>query len=508
MGTWEDHLAERSMTHRWQVAFATIAEMFRDTAQACPDRPYCKSSEVTLNYAQATSAINALAQDLGPSVQGRTVALVLPNSTAFLVAYFAVLEAGAYPALVNHAHPDATVNKLLNEIDLAAVLSDREIPELDVTHIDDAFVADLASRQAGTNAATLPAPHETGAILFSGGTTGLPKQIAHSNKMLVAAVERMEWGWPTYDNEIWLPVAPFTHVYGFLMGVLNPVLRGGTVVIPPRFHPDLIVDLLHAESVTVFGGGPPAIYQAILASEKFASAAFPKLRVCPGGGAPFPLDLHRRWNEATGLPITEGYGMTEMAPICVNTDSDGILPGAAGKAVPDSEIEIVDIKTGKTVLPIGESGEIRIKGPHMMAGYTNNPEETAITIRDGFVYTGDIGRLDESGFLIISDRKKDVMLVKGFNVFPREVEEALLSHPSVSGACVVGRQDSRAGEVPIAYVTLRSDVSSSALLDFLAVTLADYKMPAECVFLDAFPMTAAAKVDRTALRAKANEALQ
>jgi len=198
--------------------------------------------------------------------------------------------------------------------------------------------------------------------------------------------------------------------------------------------------------------------------------------------------------------------MTEIAPICVNTASDGMRPGEAGKRVPDTLIEIVDNQTGQEVLPTGQTGEIRVKGPHMMTGYTGNAEETKAAIRDGFVYTGDIGMLDDEGFLIISDRKKDVIFVKGFNVFPREIEEALLSHPAVSGACVVGRADARAGEVPVAYVTLRSEATADQLLAFLTQTLAEYKMPAACIALDAFPMTPAAKVDRTTLRTKANEA--
>ncbi len=499
-------MANQSTLHPWKMSAATLTEMFNEVARANPDRLFCKSGDLTLTYAEAMKAIDGLARELGPSAKGRSVALVLPNSAAFLICYFAVLAAGATPALVNNAHPDATVVKLVDGLDLAAVMSDRDIPELKVTPFSDAALPELVARGTVSQTTKAISPDVTAAILFSGGTTGLPKQVAHTHKMLVAAVERMEWGWPTNDGEVWLPVAPFTHVYGFLMGVLNPVLRGGTIVIPSKFHPDLIVDMLQDESVTVFGGGPPAIYQAVMASDKFAEATFPRLRVCPGGGAPFPLDVHRRWTEATGLPITEGYGMTEIAPICVNTESDGMQPGAAGKAVPDTVIEIVDIQTGQTVLPTGDVGEIRIKGPHMMTGYTNNQAETAAAIREGFVYTGDIGCLDDEGFLVISDRKKDVIFVKGFNVFPRELEEALLSHSAVSGACVVGRKDARAGEVPVAYITLRSAAEPDDILKFLTKSLADYKMPSECVVLAEFPMTPAAKVDRATLRAKANEA--
>ncbi len=489
----------------WAIAHETLPDLFCAALRAHPDRLYCKSQDLTLTYAQAAGAIHALAQDLKPKVHGRTVAIVLPNSAAFLVGYFAALAAGAAPALVNYAHPDPTVAKLLDGVDVAAVLSDRDLPDLSVTRFDDTVVASLASPINADDFTHAASSNDIGAILFSGGTTGLPKQVAHTNAALIKSIERMEWGWPTGDAEVWLPVAPFTHVYGYLMGVTNPLVRAGSVIIPPRFQPDLIVQALHDENVTVFGGGPPAIYQALMSSEKLADARLQALHICPGGGAPFPLDAHRRWHAATGLSIAEGYGMTEIAPISVNTRSDGMQPGAAGKAVPDTQIEIVDVQTGKQILPLGESGEIRVRGPHLMTGYTGNPEETAIALRDGFLYTGDIGRLDADGFLTISDRKKDVILVKGYNVLPREVEETLLSHDAVSGACVVGRSDERAGEVPVAYITTRSEASADAIRAYCAETLADYKLPAEIIPLDALPLTPAGKVDRTALRARAND---
>jgi long-chain acyl-CoA synthetase len=343
-------------------------------------------------------------------------------------------------------------------------------------------------------------PSDIAAILYSGGTTGLPKQVPHTNAGVVATMERGDWGWRTQADEIWLPVAPFTHIYGFLMGLTNPIMRAGAVVIPERFQPDLIVDLLVDEGVTIFGGGPPAIYQALMSSPKFTGAKFPKLRICPGGGAPFPMDVHRRWKEATGLKIYEGYGMTEIAPISINTEADGVKPGSAGKAVPDTTIEIVDLETGDTVLPSGAAGEIRVKGPHMMTGYTGNEEETKIAIRHGFVYTGDIGTLDDQGFLTITDRKKNVIFVNGFNVFPREVEELLLTHPAISGSCVLGRSDARKGEVPVAFVTLRSDVETDDILAFCRDNLIAYKLPVEVHILPQMPLTPAGKVDRIALQ--------
>lgn len=478
----------------------TVAGAFLAAVQNAPDALYCKSVSGQLTYGQAAAAIQSLADELRPVVQGQPVALILPNSNAFLIAYFATLFAGGIPALINHGHPESTLGKLLGDLNAAVALSDRDHAGCTTRIMSDAALdysirpVDLGTlKDAGT-------AHDIAAILYSGGTTGLPKQVPHSNAALVATMERGDWGWRTREHETWLPVAPFTHIYGFLMGLTNPIIRAGAVVIPERFQPDLIVKMLADEDVTIFGGGPPAIYQAVMASSKFAGAAFPKLRICPGGGAPFPMDLHRRWEEATGLKIFEGYGMTEIAPISINTEAYGVKPGSAGKAVPDTVIEIVDLETGDTVLANGQAGEIRVKGPHMMTGYTCSAEETAITMKNGCVYTGDIGTLDVDGFLTITDRKKNVIFVNGFNVFPRELEELLLTHPAISGACVVGRAHERKGEVPVVFVTLRSALDTSEIEAFCEDNLIAYKLPAEVIILQEMPLTPAGKIDRKALQ--------
>lgn len=478
----------------------TIASAFKEAVQKTPDALYCKSTTGALSYAQAAGAIQALADELRPQVEGQPVALILPNSRSFLIAYFATLFAGGKPALINHGHPEPTINKLLDALGGSVILSDKEHETASTRVLTDALVDELVQPVDLDKLVDPGSPEDIAAIMYSGGTTGLPKQVPHTNAAIVATMERGDWGWRTGANEVWLPVAPFTHIYGFLMGLTNPIMQSGATVIPDRFHPDLIVDLLSNENVTIFGGGPPAIYQGVMSSEKFADASFPNLRICPGGGAPFPLDVHRRWEEATGLKIYEGYGMTEIAPISINTEAHGVLPGSAGKAVPDTVIEIVDLETGDTVLPTGEAGEIRVKGPHMMTGYTGNPEETGIALRHGYVYTGDIGTLDADGFLTITDRKKNVIFVSGFNVFPREVEELLLTHPAVAGACVVARAHERSGEVPVAFVTLRSEADAEDILGFCRDNLIAYKLPAEVIVLPQMPLTPAGKVDRTTLQ--------
>jgi long-chain acyl-CoA synthetase len=254
--------------------------------------------------------------------------------------------------------------------------------------------------------------------------------------------------------------------------------------------------------VTVFGGGPPAIYAGVLAAENLAGADLSALRVCPSGGAPVPVELHERWRRATGLAIHEGYGMTEMAPISGTTALTGVRPGSVGRAMPCNEVQVVDLETGTRALPPGERGEIRVRGPHMMTGYRNRPEETAAVLRDGFIHTGDIGHLDADGFLFITDRRKDVILVKGFNVFPREVEEAIHAHPKVAAAGVVGAPDPRSGERVVAFVVPRAGEApdEAEIAAHLAERLVGYKCPGEIRVVAALPLTGAQKLDRRALR--------
>jgi long-chain acyl-CoA synthetase len=287
------------------------------------------------------------------------------------------------------------------------------------------------------------------------------------------------------------------------MGVLVPLSARGEIVIPERFQPEHIVELFARHRVTFFGGGPPAIYAGLLAASNLGGADLSALRMCPAGGAPFPVELMERWRRATGLEIYEGYGMSEMAPISATTAASGVRPGSVGRPVPGVEVQVVDLHTGLSVLPPGQKGELRVRGPHMMTGYRNNPEETARTIRNGFVYTGDIGYLDEDGFVFITDRKKDVVFVKGFNVFPREVEEAIHTHQSVGMVGVVGVPDARTGgERLIAFVVPRTGkrVDAAQILAHRASQLVGYKCPSEVRMVGQLPVTGAQKLDRMALR--------
>jgi long-chain acyl-CoA synthetase len=209
-----------------------------------------------------------------------------------------------------------------------------------------------------------------------------------------------------------------------------------------------------------------------------------------------------RWQQATGCTVVEGYGQSEAGPVLSYNPVEGVRkPGSVGMALPLTEIQIVDLETGNQVLPVGHSGEIRARGPQIMRGYRGLPEETASALRDGWLYTGDIGEFDHDGYLFIRDRKKDMVIVGGFNVYPREVEEALLTHPDVLEASVVGIPDSYRGEALVAYAVGRVKVlNREALQAHLEARLTRYKVPAHLVQVDALPKTAVGKPDKPALR--------
>src|SRR5258706_2240114 len=500
-----------------KVPVATLCAMFDDAVAAAPERVALQHLDAELTYRELGRAVAALAQRLAALVApGEVVALVLPNSIEFHIAYFAALKTLAAPALLSPLSPAAQLSPVLREAPARAVIcapatrdmvaglaGDLGIPGV-VCLGQDITVPQLVAEAKAAVGLRTASPADPAALLFSGGTTGLPKTIEHTHGRLVTAVRCAEYIWPTRtDGEVFLPIAPFSHVYGFVQGLLVPLSARGKTVIPERFQPEHIVELLARCHVTFFCGGPPAIYAGVLAARNLASADLSALRACGAGGAPFPVELMERWRRATGLQIYEGYGMSEMAPISGATALTGVRPGSVGNPVPGNDVQIVDLETGLRVLSPGEKGELRVRGPHMMTGYSNRPEETAQTIRDGFIYTGDIGHFDEDGFVFITDRKKDVVFVKGFNVFPREVEEVIHTHPKVGMVGVVGAPDARSGgERLVAFVVPRPHerIGAAEISAHSASQLVGYKCPTEVRVLEQLPITGTQKLDRIALR--------
>ena len=298
-----------------------------------------------------------------------------------------------------------------------------------------------------------------------------------------------------------LAITPLFHVYAVAMCLYLAVYCRGTMVILPRYRPDDVLRTIEQQKITLLSGSP-TIFIGLMGFEGFEQADLTSLRLCFSGSSALSQETLRRWEAATGCIICEGYGQSEAGPVLTYNPVDGVRKlGTVGIAVPETRVEIVDIETGMRSLPVGEIGEIRARGPQIMLGYRHLPEQTAETLRDGWLYTGDIGHLDADGYLTISDRKKDMAIIGGYNVYPREVEEALFTHPEVREAAVVGVPDDYRGEALVAFVVAtRKTLTEKELLDFLATRLVRYKVPREIRIAKTLPKTTVGKLDRKALR--------
>ncbi|WP_143677756.1 class I adenylate-forming enzyme family protein [Streptomyces rhizosphaericus] len=499
-------------------ACRTVLDALWHAVVAAPDQVALRQGGRSLTYRQYDRCVAGLAADLDRiGVAGKRVALALPNGPEMAVAVFAALSAGAQIAFFNPNYPRRELQPLLADAAPAALLAppgsegaaaalavERRIPVLslgtaqrnleDWSADPDLTIADRAR----------PAPDDLATLMYTGGTTGVPKGVVHSHRNLMLTVQAMEACWPTRVHEdVWVTVAPMYHIWGLLMGILNPVYGRATLVSVPRFQPDLVVEALARHKATVFSGGPAAVYSGLLAASAFSSADLSHLRICPGGGSSFPLDLLRRWQEATGVEIQEALGMSEIAPISSQVPGRPPIPGSVGHPAPLIDVRIASDNSSEP-LEIGEVGEILVRAPHMFLEYHNDPDATEAAFVDGWFRTGDLGRLDGKGVLYVVDRKKDLIIVGGFNVFPREIDELLASHRGVRQAVTVGIPDARKGERPASFVVALPGhtVHIQELHDFCAQHLVSYKRPAVIRFVDEIPITHANKPNRQALRAQ------
>ncbi len=286
-------------------------------------------------------------------------------------------------------------------------------------------------------------PSDVACLQYTGGTTGTSKgaMLTHANLTINA---RQATDWLTVSQhraEVMVAALPFFHIYAMTCVMISSVLAGGSVVILPRFELRAALNVIRKYHPTIFHG-VPTMYVAFNNVPHIERYGFNSLRICMSGGAPLPVEVRERFEALTGGKLVEGYGLTETSPVThINPPTGSPKVGSIGLPIADTEARIVDLETGEREMPVGEIGEITIRGPQVMKGYWNKPEETALVLRDGWLYTGDIARKDADGYYYIVDRKKDMIIAGGYNIYPREVEEVLWEFPKIQEAAVIGVPD-------------------------------------------------------------------
>ncbi|MGD0211463.1 MAG: AMP-binding protein, partial [Desulfomonilia bacterium] len=339
-------------------------------------------------------------------------------------------------------------------------------------------------------------------LIYTSGTTGEPKGVMCDHSNVVFVTDSIVQYLGNTETDVLLNVLPMAYSYG-LYQLLAAFYVGATLVLEESFaFPDVILDRMEQEGVTGFAG-VPTIYSGLLANERFRKMDLSFVKGYFGGAAPLPEDTLNQLKELHGAIIYDVYGATENTAFATATPWGGkVKIGTVGVPLPSTDLKIVDVVTGTKDLPVGEAGEICIKGPQVMKEYYKNPAETNRVIRDGWFYIGDIGYLDQDGYLTISDRKKDMVISGGFNVYPKEVDEILFGHPKVFEACCIGIPDQYRGESLKAFIVLKpgEDLAEEEVISFCKGKMASYKVPKEVEFIGELPKSALGKILRRELR--------
>ncbi len=508
-----------------------LASILRNSAARYPNLTATIDGAVRSTYRELDEAARRFAGELlAAGVQpGDRVAVMVPNVPGFTIAYFGVLYAGCVVV---------PLNTLLVANEVAFQLEDSEARAL-VVHAQTAAVAiEAAQRVAvcrhiytvGCDAAAHPvgakrleevihsgraadlaqtAADDTAVVLYTSGTTGKPKgaELTHFglyyNAQLVA--ERVFSRWPDAiavlrPGDVGLAALPLYHAFG-QTNIQNALLySGGTISYLLRFCAADAAVAIARDRVTFFAG-VPTMYIALLTDPAVSDGQLATLRYCVSGGAALPIEVKQQFTQRFGLAVQEGYGLTETSPLaCMQSIDEAAKAGTIGKAAFGVEMKIVDDQDRE--VPRGERGEIVIRGHNIMKGYFKRPEATTEAMRNGWFHSGDIGFVDEDGDFIIVDRKKDLIIRGGYNVYPREVEEALYAHPAVAEAAVIGVHDARLGEEVTAFVAFMPGVSATVdqIIQHCKTLVAAYKYPRVVTILDTLPKGPTGKILKRALR--------
>ncbi len=484
-----------------------LATFLTDSAQRHADRIALKLDDAEVSYSaldEASARVAGLIAERGVG-PGDRVGVMLPNVPYFPMAYYGILRLGAVVV---------PMNPLLKAREVQFYLEDPEAKLLFAWH-DFAEAAEPGAEQAGAEC-ILVKPGEieqlvgaadprhevadrdaddTAVILYTSGTTGKPKgaELTHSNLRRNVEVTATTLAEATPDDVV-LGALPLFHSFGQTCGLNTTVCAGGCLTLIPRFDPTKALEIIDRDRVTIFEG-VPTMYSAILAVEDRDRYDLSTLRLCISGGSAMPVEVMRRFEEEFDCKILEGYGLSETSPVAsFNHPDRERKPGSIGTPIEGVEMAVVD-DDGNPV-EAGEVGEIAIRGHNVMKGYWNRPEATEESIRDGWFRTGDMAKVDDDGYYFIVDRKKELIIRGGYNVYPREIEEVLYEHPAVAEAAVIGVPHDDLGEEVGAAVVLKSgeELDADALKEYCKENVAAYKYPRQIWFPDELPKGPTGKI--------------
>lgn len=497
-------------------AEASPLALLERAAARAPDALALVCGPVQLDYADYRSVVTGFAQQLADArAAGRPVALLLRNGIELPVAIFAAQAAGGSACALNPDYSAGELGPMLAVARPAVAVTHADLVEKLQAALGCDFAGTIVALPSDTGAwvATLaqaptarplprPDPASIAVIQFTGGTTGRAKGVMLSHAAVAANVAQREAVLPTvWRDERIICMMPLFHSFAAAMGLHLAANAAGSLHILPRYRPDWVLDTIEAEAITRLPAGP-TVFNSLLGFDGLRRDRLQSLRCAWSGSAPLSAETLRRWEAATGVPIYEGYGQSEAGPILTYHGPGMVLKqGSVGPAVPRTTIEIVDTETGSEILSSGVRGEIRARGPQLMTGYMGDSAATDEALRDGWLHTGDIGRLDDDGYLFIEDRKKDMAIIGGYNVYPREVDEVLMACPGVDEAAAVGVPDAYRGELLWAFYA-GNEVDLAA---WVAPRLVKYKHPARIIRLDALPKTPVGKIDKVALKRMATD---
>lgn len=489
-----------------------LPEAFAASARLRPDKVALFWDEREFTYAQLQSQSRAVAQQLVQqfAVQpGARVGLWLKNRPEFLPAFFGILTAAAVVVPINNFLKPVEVSYILADAGIDVLITDEELGTQAAALVASrpglkVFKIEATVSQAELLDVPLPPPRvnsDLAVIIYTSGTTGRSKGAMLSHGNLLHNVASCRVVLDTLETDRYAVILPLFHSYMLTVGMLLPLLEGATIVLIKSLNqPQQMLREMYQRQATMLPA-IPQFYRTLANANLPAKLPF---RLCVSGAAPLPVQVLKDFETKHQIPIIEGYGLSEASPVVTKNPFRGVRkPGSIGLPIPNVELSIQD-ETGK-ILGANETGEVCVRGGNVMMGYWNKPEETAKAMRGDWLLTGDIGHRDTDGYYYITDRKKDMLLVNGINVYPREVEEVIHQFPGVKETAVIGIPDARKGEQPLAYVAATEGVilDEKALIQFLRQKLADYKVPKQIHFVTALPRNATGKILKTELRKSA-----